>query len=363
MTGSGGSKGGAGGSVAGSGGKGGAGATGGSATGGTTPTGGSSGMRPCDIFAAGSSMCVAAHSTIRSLFSAYTGSLYEVKRASDKTTKDIPVGPGGLADSSVQDAFCMGTTCTITKLYDQSGHGNFLEAETPDSTVGGHAGESAASATAEMLMVGGKKVYSLYMKPSQAYWRDGSKTGMPTGSAPQGIYMVTSGKHFNSGCCFDYGNGETNRMYVAGPSMDALYFGNSTSFNSSGNGNGPWIMADLEGGLYAQGSSGKNDKALSMTQTYVTAVEKNNGTSEFTLRGADATTGSLTTFYKGKQPPGYAPNKKQGSIVLGSGGDCCYSNNNASQGTFYEGAIVAGYPSDATDDAIQANVISAGYGK
>ena len=29
-------------------------------------------------------------------------------------------------------------------------------------------------------MVGGHKVYSLYMKTSQAYWRDGSKSGMPT---------------------------------------------------------------------------------------------------------------------------------------------------------------------------------------
>ena len=49
--------------------------------------------------------------------------------------------------------------------------------------------------------------------------------------------------------------------------------------------------------------------------------------------------------------------------VLGSGGDCCYSNNTASQGTFYEGAMVAGYPSDAKDTAIQANIVSAGYGK
>jgi hypothetical protein len=46
-----------------------------------------------------------------------------------------------------------------------------------------------------------------------------------------------------------------------------------------------------------------------------------------------------------------------------SGGDCCYSNSNASQGTLYEGAIVSGYPSDATEDAIQASIISAGYGR
>jgi hypothetical protein len=92
-------------------------------------------------------------------------------------------------------------------------------------------------------------------------------------------------------------------------------------------------------------------------------MEKNNGTGTFALKGADATTGNLSTFYSGNVPSGYNPAKKQGSIVLGSGGDCCYSNNTASQGTFYEGAIVAGYPTDATDSAIQANIVSAGYGK
>jgi hypothetical protein len=121
-------------------------------------------------------------------------------------------------------------------------------------------------------------------------------------------------------------------------------------------------MADLEGGLYAQGSGGKNNNVLSMTYTYVTAIEKNNGASEFALRGADATTGNLSTFYKGSLPSGYTM-KKQGAIILGSGGDCCYSNTTMSQGTFYEGAIVAGYPSDATEDSVQSNIISAGYGK
>ena len=55
--------------------------------------------------------------------------------------------------------------------------------------------------------------------------------------------------------------------------------------------------------------------------------------------------------------------KKDGSILLGAGGDCCYSNNNASFGTFYEGAVTAGYPSDAADNAVQANIVSTGYGK
>ena len=328
------------------------------------------GNLPCDIYATGNNTCVAAHSTIRALFAAYSGNLYQVKRVSDGTTKDIPVlAPGGFANSAVQDSFCMGTTCTIIRVYDQSGHNNFLEAETPDSVLGmganahpGHTGMTAASATAESLVVGGHKVYSLYTKPSQAYWNDGSKSGMPTGSAPQGIYMVTSGKHFNGGCCYDYGNGEVSRLYVAGPSMDALYFGSSTQW-ATGNGTGPWVMADMEDGMIAQGGGGKNNNLLSQTSTYVTAMEKNDGTAEFALKAADATVLPLNTYYKGSLPSSKKPMKKQGAIVLGSGGDCCYSNNNASQGTFYEGAIVSGYPSDATDSAVHANIVSAGYGK
>jgi hypothetical protein len=221
----------------------------------------------------------------------------------------------------------------------------------------GKSGMTAANATGESLNVGGHKVYSLYTKASQAYWHDGSKTGMPTGSQPQGVYMVTNSTHVSTGCCYDYGNGETSRTYVAGPSMDSLYFGSCTIW-AHGAGSGPWIMADMEDGMVIG-----NSNTASITWKYVTAIEKNNGTTEWSLRGGDATTGNLTTLYKGALPAGKNPMKKQGAIVLGSGGDCCYSNNNASYGTFYEGAITAGYPSDATEEAVQANIVSAGYGK
>ncbi len=342
------------------GGLGGTGNTGGTGTGGAA--GGSSGQRPCDIYAAGNTPCVAAHSTVRALFGAYSGPLYQVKRA-DGMTKDIPpLSPGAVADAAAQDTFCMGTTCTVWRIYDQSGHGNFVEAETPSSTVGGASGMTAANASQESLMVGGRKVYSLYMKGSQAYWRDGSKTGMPTGSQPQGIYMVTSGKHFNSGCCFDYGNGELSRHYEAGPTMDAIYFGSSMQW-AHGAGAGPWILADMEDGMIAWGSGGNNPNLLSQPFTYVTAMEKNDGTANFALKAADATSPTLNTYWSGSLPASKKPMKKQGSIVLGSGGDCCLTNTNLSFGTFYEGAIVAGYPSDATDSAIHANIVAAGYGK
>ncbi|HYP98952.1 MAG TPA: arabinofuranosidase catalytic domain-containing protein [Polyangiaceae bacterium] len=350
-------------------------AQGGSSSGGAPGAGGSGGQAtvdalPCDIYAAANTACVAAHSTVRALLRTYAGNLYQVKRASDGMTKDIPVlSAGGFADSATQDTFCMGTTCTILKVYDQSGHGNAVEAEIPGLVLGnganaheGHSGMSAANAAKESLMVGGHKVYALYTNTSQAYWRDGSATGMPLGASPQSVYVVTSGKHFNTGCCYDYGNGEVSRTYVPGNSMDALYFGSGTQWGS-GNGAGPWVMADLEGGVFSGLTTGKNDMLISQPFNYVTAMEKNNGTSELALKAADATAQTLNTYYKGKLPNGKSPGQKQGSIVLGSGGDCCYSNNNASAGTFYEGAIVAGYPSDATDAAVHANIVNTGYGK
>ena len=43
----------------------------------------------------------------------------------------------------------------------------------------------------------------------------------------------------------------------------------------------------------------------------------------------------------------------------GIGGD----NSNSAIGTFFEGAMASGFTSDATDDAIQADIVAAGYGK
>ena len=51
--------------------------------------------------------------------------------------------------------------------------------------------------------------------------------------------------------------------------------------------------------------------------------------------------------------------KKQGAIILGIGGD----NSNSAQGNFFEGCMTAGASSSTTDDAIQANVVAAGYGR
>jgi hypothetical protein len=51
--------------------------------------------------------------------------------------------------------------------------------------------------------------------------------------------------------------------------------------------------------------------------------------------------------------------KKQGAVELGVGGD----GSAGGIGTFFEGAMTTGVSSDSVDDAIQANIVAAGYGK
>src|SRR5262245_54679910 len=73
------------------------------------------GPGPCDIYASGGTPCVAAHSTTRALFGAYNGRLYQVRRGSDNTTRDIAtLAAGGTANAASQDAFCANTSCLIT---------------------------------------------------------------------------------------------------------------------------------------------------------------------------------------------------------------------------------------------------------
>ena len=45
------------------------------------------------------------------------------------------------------------------------------------------------------------------------------------------------------------------------------------------------------------------------------------------------------------------------AIILGLGGD----NGHGAAGTFYEGVMTSGYPSDATENAVQANIVAARY--
>jgi hypothetical protein len=139
--------------------------------------------------------------------------------------------------------------------------------------------------------------------------------------------------------------------------METVYFGNSTQWGH-GSGNGPWVMADLEWGVFAGGAL-VNDSNTTIIADYVTGIVKGDSTNHYAIRGGDAQSGKLKTMYSGPRPSGYHPMKKEGAIVLGVGGD----NSHTGEGTFFEGAITMGYPSDAVEDSIQANIVAAGYGR
>jgi non-reducing end alpha-L-arabinofuranosidase len=325
---------------------------------------------PCDIYAAAGTPCVTAHSTTRALSASYNGPLYQVLRQSDGKTLDIGLvqpsasDPGGYADAAAQDAFCADTLCVITKLYDQSGRGNDLLQAPPGPSFPGPAkGGFDTQPIADMapITIGGHKAYGVYIMPGMGF-RNNNATGLAIEDEPEGMYSVFDGKHFDSGCCFDYGNAETNSAADGPGTMENTYFGTSTTWGS-GDGPGPWIMADMEDGLYSGYNSRKNlsDPTIDSWR-FVTAVVNGGGGNKWDLRGANAQQGTLTTYYSGNRPGSrettkYFPMHKQGAVLMGTGGD----NGNGSAGTYFEGAMTFGYPTDAAIDAIQANIVAAKY--
>lgn len=312
---------------------------------------------PCDIYASGNTPCVAAHSTTRALYSAYSGSLYQVKRASNGATSDIaPLSAGGVANSAAQDSFCSGTTCLITIIYDQSGRGNHLTSAPPGGFPGpGTNGyDNVASATAAPIYLNGRKAYGVYIEAGMGY-RNTAASGTAKGDAAEGMYAIFDGTHYNGGCCFDYGNAETSSKDTGAAHMEAIYFGNCNVWGT-GAGSGPWIMADLENGLFSGVNAKNNAGNPTINHRFVTAIVKGEP-STWAIRGGDAASGSLLTFYSGARPNGYNPMKKEGSIILGIGGD----NSHGAVGTFYEGVMTTGYPSDATENSVQADIVAAKY--
>lgn len=314
---------------------------------------------PCDLYASGGTPCIAAHSTTRALYSAYSGSLYQVKRASDSTTSNItPLSAGGVANANAQDAFCAGTTCLITIIYDQSGRGNHLTQAPPGGFNGPESNgyDNLASAIGAPVTLNGQRAYGVFVSPGTGY-RNNAVSGSATGDEPQGMYAVLDGSHYNGACCFDYGNAETNSLDTGNGHMEAIYFGDSTVWGT-GSGSGPWIMADLENGLFSGISPANNAGNPSISSRFVTAIVKGKP-NQWAIRGANSASGSLSTYYNGTRPnvSGYNPMSKEGAIILGIGGD----NSNGAQGTFYEGVMTSGYPSDATENSVQANIVAAKY--
>jgi hypothetical protein len=341
---------------------------------------------PCDILAAAGNPCVAAHSTVRVLYGAYTGPLYQVckgsfaagpKSCTSGMTQNIGVVAGGYADAAAQDTFCSGGSCTISIIYDQSPNHNDLEPAPKGGQV--TVPDDPVSANALPTTLDGHAAYGVLIHANDGY-RAGctgcaalTAKGTATLDQPETEYMVTSQNNLVDNCCFDYGNAETDSHDDGNGTMEAVYFGGGVKWGTGSPGghmNGPWAMADLENGLYAGWQNNQDQNISTNTPLkfdFVTAVvvgdvaSANGGKGRFAIYGGDATSGTLTTEYDGIRPAkaGYVPMHKQGSIILGTGGD----NSDGAGGEWYEGVMSSGVATLATVNALQANIVAARYGK
>jgi len=310
--------------------------------------------KPCDIYAAAAptTPCVAAFSTVRVLSAAYTGSLYQVTRASDNTTSNIGVLSDGYANAAIQDAFCANTTCTITKIYDQSSNHNDLTPAPPGTASSGpgpNGYDVPAGASALPITAGGHKVYGLLFSSGTGYRNDATKN-IAVHGAPEGVYMVSSANGLNGLCCLDFGNAETGNNDTGPGHMDAINLICATS--------NPCVPApglDMENGIYPLNTS--SPLTLPATQ-FITAMAWNDGQNNYQVYGGNAQSGGLTSTGSISLPNSqYKPMQQEGAILLGVGGD----NSNWDSGYFFEGVMTTGTPTSATMSNVQANIVSAGY--
>jgi len=324
------------------------------------PTGTTKG--PCDIYAEDGGPCVGAHSTVRALFAEYDGPLYQVRKG-DSVMDIRTVGPGGMAKAADQESFCGVEACTISVIYDQSGWKNDLT-KAPPGMASPKAGIEA-KAKGIPITIGGHQLYGVHIVPGGGY-RNNDACGTATGDKPETEYMVVSGNFSNTGCCFDYGNMERNSRDNGEGTMEAVYFGSCIVWGRGAD-PGPWVMGDLENGLWAGDSSPyQNNKPVifdsqSGAFTFVTGLVKGESASKdwpsghWAIKVGDAQRGTLVKPFDGKRPSArYTPMKKEGAIGMGTGGD----NSSIAQGNFFEGVMTATYSSDAADEAVQANIVA-----
>lgn len=301
--------------------------------------------RPCDLLAA-STPCVAAISTTRALYRHYTGPLYQVTRASDNTSTTIGVLPSGYANAPAQDAFCAATTCTITRLYDQSPNHNDLLPAPPGGAARGpspNGYDLPAVADALPATLAGHKVYGIAIQPGMGY-RNDTPQNTPVHGQPEAVYMVTSALHLNTKCCYDFGNAETNNLDNKAGHMDAI------NIMCNGSPCTPDDGLDMEDGIYGH-------LKVPPATTFATDIGVNDGQHTFAIYQGNAQSGPLTSTGPLPLPNGYQPMQQEGAILLGIGGD----NSNWAEGYFFEGVMTAGTPTPHTLDALQRNIVADHY--
>ena len=270
---------------------------------------------------------------------------------------------GGYANAAAQDAFCANTYCWIIKIYDQSPKHNDLTQAPRGGFSGPAMGGFNNVPIADMapVTVMGHKVYGVFIEPGMGL-RDDDPVGTAVDDQAEGQYWVINGLHYNSGCCFDYGNAEIDSRDDGNGTMETTYYGNATGWYH-GPPPGPWIMTDQENNLVGCVNPGNPSRLCAdlptITWRFVTATADGEP-HHWRSMGGDAQKGDMKVMFEGPRVNAtYDPMRKQGAILLGNGGD----NSNGSQGTFYEGAMTASgtFPTQETNQKVQANVVAARY--
>lgn len=300
---------------------------------------------PCDVMRP-TTPCVAAISTTRALYSSYTGPLYQVTRQSDNAYTDIGLLHSGYANAAAQDVFCAHTTCTITKLYDQSPNHNDLTPAPPGGAArgpGANGYDLPAIANALPATIAGHKVYGVAISAGMGYRNDSPKQTAVRGE-PEGVYMVTSALNLNKKCCFDFGNAETNNLDNNAGHMDAI------NIMCHGTPCSPDAGLDMENGIYGHLS-------VPAGTTFVTDMGVSDGQHHYAIYQGNAQSGALTSTGILPLPNGYQPMQQEGAIILGIGGD----NSNWATGYFFEGVMTKGMPARAILDEVQRNIVAAKY--
>jgi hypothetical protein len=359
-----------------SGGKGGTSTTGGNTTSGgtggtSTSTGstGSAGDLPCDILEAAKTPCVGAYSMVRAIYKDYKGAAYQVRSKTNTTsTKDVTL-VDGIADSKIQDDFCASGGCTVSKIFDQSPKGNhlilspdtFWLSKTGTVKSGGCRQNESDIKNNPKISVSGKPVYGLKFIGGQGNaYRVIKPNGTAVADEAEYMYSIFDTTVYNGQCCNDFGSAETTGNPDSFTSMEAIYYGNATMWGKGG-GNGPWFSCDYEAVISPGGSKVDNSIPsfpIDKIKKFATFILKGYSGGKIALKYGDSTQGPLTTQYDGNRADGVKTMKKQGSILLGTGGD----GSAWSTGVWFEGAITFGCsPDKAVDDAIQANIVSAKF--
>ena len=273
---------------------------------------------PCDIYAAGGTPCVAAHSTVRALYGSYNGPLYQVTRKSDNKTKDIGVlNPGGFVNSAAQDSFFR----HAGHIYDYLrpvGKGNHLIlapsgqlAHPPD----------CGKRNRLSIMVYGHAVYALYIICRAVGYRNRITTyrDWQPAISPRVCTWCAAARTITVVLLRLRKRGDEQYLMTATPPWRLSISETAPS--------GAMVPATVPGSWRTLKTDslpeepGSSPLTRSIADDYVTGMVKGSTRTNFAIKGGNADSGGLKTMYDGTRPSGYNPMKKQGAIILGIGGD------------------------------------------